>query len=707
MKKKKKSSPSRSDSAHQPSNDFLLELLTEELPPKELTNLTHALMIGLEQKLRANELSFTKACYFSTPRRLAVLIHQLDEVQPDRQIERRGPPLARAFDEAGNPTQATLGFAQSCGIQYTELTKSQTDKGAWLAYVYCEKGKSVFELLPTIVQETIQQLPIRKPMRWGSHTDTFVRPVHAVVMLYGKKVIPCEILGLQSANKTQGHRFLSSGWLTIKQPSEYESILKKSGFVIADCDERKKVIHQQLAHAAKKMGADVIIDPDLLEEVTNLTEWPIVLIGTFDAAFLEIPQEALISSMQHHQRCFPLVDPHKKLIHQFLIVSNMVSKEPQKIIQGNERVMHARLSDAGYFYRQDLSKPLIQYVDDLNRVVFQAPLGTLYEKAARLAKLTAFLAQQLGINLQVAERAAFLAKADLMTQLVGEFPELQGIMGYYYALKSGENPTVAEAIKEHYLPHYADAPLPTTELGKTLAIADRIDSLIGIFGINKKPSGDKDPFGLRRAAIGLIRLLKEMPLLNLDILLRKSIELYGPKLTQHTVENDVSDFIYERLKYWTTSNNEYTIEQFLSIDKKQVHALADFMAQLTAVRTFSTLPESKSLASANKRVAHLLEKQEGIAAIDAVDPALLKESAEKILWQAIIKKETEINAITDYTDKLKTLAELKGPVDQFFDTVMVMTEDSSLRQNRLALLKKLRALFLKVADISRLITTNT
>lgn len=688
-------------------NDFLLELLTEELPPKELTTLAQTLTDAIEKKLKESSLAYQNAQYFATPRRLAVLIQQLDEVQPDRQVERRGPPLSRAFDDEGNPTQATLGFAQSCGTKYTELNELKTDKGAWLVYAYRETGRSVFELLPTIIQEAIQQLPIRKPMRWGSHAYTFVRPVHAVVMLYGEKIIPCEILGLQSANKTQGHRFLSSGWLTIKQPNEYESTLKKSGFVIPDFNERKNIIEKQLLDAASQINHDVNIDVDLLDEVTNLTEWPVVLTGTFDAAFLEIPQEALMSSMQHHQRCFPLVDQHKKLTNQFLIVSNMVSKEPQKIIQGNERVMRARLSDADYFYRQDLSKPLIQYVDDLNRVVFQAPLGTLYEKAERLAKLAAFLAPLLNVNLPMAERAALLAKTDLMTQLVGEFPELQGIMGYYYALKSDENTQIAEAIKEHYLPHYADAPLPKTALGKILAIADRVDTLIGIFGINKKPSGDKDPFGLRRAAIGLIRLLQEIPSLNLDTLLCQSVAIYGHKLTLPTVADDVRDFIYERLKHWVTADNEYTIEQFLSIDKKHLHHLADFMARLTAVRAFSTLPESKSLASANKRVVHLLEKQGNIAAIDTVEPSLFKESAEKILWQAITTKETEINAIADYTDRLKTLAALKEPVDQFFDTVMVMAEDTSLRQNRLALLKRLRALFLTVADISRLVMAST
>jgi len=688
------------------TNDFLLEIFTEELPPKSLEKLSLALLSGIEEGLKNAELTYDTITPFATPRRLAVLVSQLMEIQPDQKIERRGPAISAAFDEQGKPTQATIGFAKSCKTSVQKLETVTTEKGEWLSFNKIEKGKSVFKLVPEIVNDAIKKLPIPRPMRWGNHKIEFIRPVHSVVMLYGKKVIPAEILGIKTSNKTLGHRFLSHRPIIIKNPKDYAMLLKTKGSVIADFETRKNIIEQQLNSLITKTNQSVYIDPKLLNDVTALVEWPKSLRVYFPKHFLSIPKEVLISCMQSHQRCFPIVDSHNELLNCFITVANIDSKDPKEIIKGNERVMVARLADAEFFYKTDLKHTLEHYRAELNNVIFQKELGTLYDKTERTAKIATWLAQQTGADCELAKRAAELSKADLMTNMIGEFPELQGIMGQYYAKHGKEPDAIAIALNEQYMPRGAGDDLPTTTIGCILAIADRIDTLVGTFGINKIPTGDKDPYGLRRAALGIIRIIIEtnFKIDLLELINQSKLSYLTYTDLQPNVIRDVFEFILERLKYYLLEQG-FTTEEFNAVEAIHAVFFDDFYQRIEAVKVFHQLPEAESLAAANKRVSNILAKQELSFEDGKIDTALLQEPAEKQLAQLIEEKKNTTEIFYqkgNYIELLSELATLKNAIDNFFDHVMVMVDDKALCHNRLTILTKLRNLFLQVADIAKL-----
>jgi glycyl-tRNA synthetase beta chain len=685
--------------------DFLLEIFTEELPPKRLQILSQALTDGIQEGLNETELCYDYLRSFATPRRIAVLVQKLEFAQPDQRIERQGPSLDSAFDKNGKATRACLGFTDSCGVSVEQLERRKTDRGVYLVSSKVEKGKDVFELMPQIVRQSISKLPVAKPMRWGDGSILFVRPVHSVMMLYGNQVIPSKILGLEANNKTFGHRFHCKGKLTIKVPKDYSNVLKKKGFVISDFNDRKETIRKQLFSISEQVDAQIYIEEELLDEVTSIVEWPHALLATFPESFLEVPKEAIISFIQNHQRCFPLFDQAKNLKPYFITVSNIESKKPQEVIKGNERVMHARLSDAKFFYETDLKIPLENRVIGLKNIVFQAKLGSLFDKVQRVIRLTHHVAQSIKANVMNAERAAFLSKSDLLTEMVSEFPELQGIMGQYYALHNNEDKSVAIALNEQYMPRHGGDSLPSTKEGQALAIADRTDTLVGIFGINKKPTGDKDPFGLRRAAIGMIRIITESnePLqINLLNLLSQSKELYAEKIINTKVIEEVFQFIMERFKSFLVDLG-FSVDEFNAVSTNGISYLSDFMDRMKAVKEFRQLPEAADLAVANKRVTNLLVKESVSLIYRPVDQNLLQEPAE-IRLAKLVEEKTEqtkqFYQLKDYSGLLKDLVVLCEPIHQFFDQVMVMVDDEKIRLNRLTLLAKIKGLFLQVADIS-------
>ncbi len=687
--------------------DFLLEIHTEELPPKSLHRFVEDLSQGIEKGLTEADLDHGEMELFATPRRLAVIVKDLASKQSEQTIERRGPAVSSAFDKNDKPTRACEGFARSCGVSVEKLGKLKTDKDEFLFYKETKPGKTVLDLLPDIVKQAIKSMPIIKPMRWSKHAHEFSRPVHSLILMYGKQVIPCDIFGKQAAKQTRGHRFHRERILTIRSPEKYEQVLKKHGYVIPRFAERRAKILEQINALAVKHGGEVIYDEALLDEVTGIVEWPVALLGRFSKEFLEVPREALISSMQDHQKCFPLADKKGDLLPLFIAVSNLQSLKPSEVVKGNERVMLARLSDAKFFFEADQTQPLVNYREELKAVVFQAQLGTLYDKTERVKNLATRIAEKTESNVKYAEQAAELSKCDLMTSMVGEFPELQGIMGYYYAMHDKLPEEVAVALKEQYMPFNATAPLPKTQTGKILALADRLDTLVGIFGINKKPTGDKDPFALRRAALGVIRLLIAMPEVSLSsLIIHLEKDCYDDGvLTNQKGYQDVISFIFERLKYWLLPQG-YTANQFAAVNNVKLvdKEIPDFIARMEAVQAFSDLPEAESLAAANKRVQNILAKENVAenAAIVTVMPnrQLLKEEAEIKLVAAI--EEQEKKSFENYTEQLQSLASLREPIDEFFDKVMVMAEDKDLRLNRLRLLSRLQKLFLNVVDISLL-----
>lgn len=683
--------------------DFLFELLTEELPPKDLHKLSQALENDLIKNLSENKLDYAEIKSFATPRRLAVLIKKLDDEQPRQIIERRGPAVNAAFDQEGKPTQACVGFARSCGVTPQELITIKTNKGEWVGYKTEQSGKNVFQIMPEVIERALKFLPISKPMRWGNNEVEFIRPVHSVVLLFDKKIIAAEILGVKAGNTTFGHRFLSKSKVKIKYPHDYEKTLKKH-FVIADFIKRKADIQRQILHLAAKVGGKALIEHDLLNEVTALVEWPVGLLAKFPKHFLQVPAEILISSICQHQKCFPLSDEYNKLLPNFITISNIKSKHPHVVIFGNEKVMNARLNDAEFFYRADIAQSLAKRVSLLQDIIFQQQLGSLYDKTRRLMILSVWIAELIGADQQNAERAAYLSKTDLVTQAVGEFPELQGIMGYYYALQDGESEQVAIAIREQYMPEHANALLPETSVGQVLALADRIDTLIGIFGINKIPTGDKDPFALRRAASGIIRIIIENKLsLNLWFLLEKSLDLYGELIKRDNVVEQTFQFIQERLKSYVLEHG-FSAHEFAAVAARNVHEPYDFYLRLLALKTFFVMPEAISLAAANKRVSKLLAKEaQQLIAGHVLQQELLIENDEIKLAKLISKKyelTQQLAKSRNYVALLQDLADLQRPIDDFFDHVMVMVEDKAVCANRLLLLAKLRELFLQVADIS-------
>jgi glycyl-tRNA synthetase beta chain len=710
------------------SDSLLVEILTEELPPKALARLMEAFSHGLFEGLKDKnflppEAEFTP---FATPRRFAVLISQVLAKQADRVVERKGPAVASALDASGQPTPALAGFAKSCGVAVDKLERQVGEKGEYFVYRAKQKGEPLKHHLAAIVEAALKKLPVPKTMRWGAGEAQFVRPVHGVILLHGKKVVPGTVLGLKSGNKTRGHRFLSTGALTIRNAQDYDRILRQQGKVIASFEARRELIARALDAAAHKAGKganapsvaraprlgpigegvrwDLGKNAELVEEVTSIVEHPVVLTGAFDRAFLEVPKECLIISMQQHQKYFPLANASGELLPNFLFVSNMRAANPKDIIHGNERVLRARLADARFFFDQDRKTRLEERVPRLAHVVYHNKLGSQWQRVQRLQKLAGQIARLLPADVAQAERAATLAKADLLTDMVGEFPELQGIMGRYYARHDGEAPAVAAAIEQHYFPRTAGGPLPEEGVAICAALADKLDTLTGIFGIGLAPSGDKDPFGLRRAALGVVRILAEKSL-ALDVLelLTLARGNFPAGVVADSVAQDLHGFMLERLKPYLRDQG-FEVDEIEAIVSLNPTRFDQVLPRLKALQAFRMLPQAAALAAANKRIRNIL-KQAGGAAMTTVDPALLREPAERQLAREVEALRTQVQPLFNtgnYAAALQALASLRPAVDAFFDKVMVMAEDTALRHNRLALLNSLSELFLGAADISRL-----
>ncbi|GAB2578485.1 glycine--tRNA ligase subunit beta [Nitrincola alkalisediminis] len=676
--------------------DFLVELGTEELPPKALKTLSNAFLAGIESGLQQNAIQYDSARAYASPRRLAVIVSGLSTQQPDRVFEKRGPATSA-------PEKAVQGFAGSCGVTLAELETMEVGKGTYYVYRGTEAGKQTQDLLPEIVAQSLNALPIPKRMRWGARRTEFVRPVHWLVMLMGDQVIPCEILGLTSGNTTRGHRFHFNQTIELASAAEYEAKLLSPGKVIVDFDRRMQTIEARVLAEARKLNARVVIDPSLLEEVAALNEWPVALTGRFEERFLDVPSEALISSMKANQKYFHLVDTNNQLLPYFITVANIESNDPAQIISGNEKVIRPRLADAAFFFNQDKQHPLISRTEKLKSIVFQHDLGTVFEKTQRIETLATAISERIGGNPAFAARAAQLSKCDLMTDMVFEFTELQGLMGYHYALHDGEPAEVASALNEQYMPRFSGDELPHTRTGIALALADRLDTLTGLFGINQPPTGSKDPFALRRQSLGILRIIIEHQLdLDLVELTNLAASQYGQLPGQADVAQRVVDFMLDRFKAWY-DEQAISAEIYLSVHALRPTQPLDFDKRIQAVAAFTQLPEAKDLAAANKRVSNILSKQ---GTSDAeVNENLLVEVAEKTLYQLMSEIEPDVNHLFStgaYTEAMQRLAKLNDPINQFFDDVMVMAEDEALRLNRLALLSKLRKLFLGVADISLL-----
>ena len=687
------------------TQDFLVELGTEELPPKALKPLSDAFTQGIARGLEEAGIEFGRIEAFAAPRRLAVRIRSLADAQPDKSVEKRGPAVKAAFDDAGNPTRALTGFATSLGVTPDQLDTLETDKGAWVVYRTVEQGKPTVELMPELVEQSLAGLPIPKRMRWGAHRTEFVRPVHWVIMLFGNKVIDRPVMGLTPGNKTRGHRFHCPKSLIVPTPGDYEVVLKQEGYVIADFTERREQIRAGVTELAEKEASGkAVIDEDLLDEVTALNEWPVPLMGRFEERFLEVPAEALISSMKEHQKYFHVVAADGEMLPLFITVANIESKDPAQVISGNEKVIRPRLSDAAFFYETDRKTRLEARVDALKPIVFQEKLGSIYDKSVRVAALARKIADAIGSDPALAERAAMLAKTDLVTEMVLEFTDLQGIMGQYYAANDGEPEDVAKALNEQYMPRFAGDDLPTTQTGCAIAIADRLDSLVGLFGINQPPSGTRDPFALRRASLGVLRIIIERRLpLDLQTCCEWAQESFTV-LTEQDTASTVVDYILERFR---AHYDEQGIgaEVYLAVHARRPTRPLDFDRRVKAVEAFRQLPEAQALASANKRVSNILTKQGGDSIGETVDASLLRDSAEKALAAQVDQQADKVLPLFengDYASALSSLANLRKPVDNFFDEVMVMADDEAIRNNRLALLNRLRNLFLRVADISLL-----
>ena len=684
--------------------DFLVELGTEELPPKALRRLAEAFAEGVRAGIAKCELPHGDIQYYATPRRMAVLVHELAEAQPDRNMERRGPAVAAAFDDEGNPTKAAQGFARSCGVSVDQLERLENDQGAWLVYRSVQRGVATAELLAGIVEQALAALPTPKRMRWGSLRVEFVRPVHWLVMLFGDAVIDAELYGVRSGRESRGHRYHHSGTINISEPRAYAPLLETEGHVMPDYAARKEAIRGQVAEAAKSAGGTAVIDEDLLDEVTALVEWPVALLGDFETRFLDLPPEPLISTMQGNQKYFPVVDAKGKLLPHFITVCNIDSRDPAQVRAGNERVIRPRFSDAAFFWEQDRRLPLEQRREDLKKVLFQAKLGTLYDKTERLQPVAGEIASHLGGNRDWAVQAAALAKCDLLTHMVGEFPEVQGIMGRYYALAEGLPAEVAGALDEQYWPRFAGDHLPVSVSGRALAIADKLDTLVGTFAIGQIPSGDKDPYALRRAALGVLRTMIECGLaLDLKELLEHAARAYPENLAAGNAVEQVFDFMMERLRaYYHESGTSPDV--FDAVLAQRPTRPFDFEMRIRAVTTFRAMPEAESLAAANKRIRNILKQAEERIPAE-VDVAQLVEPAERALYQQLAALSDEVTPLFDagdYTPALQRLAGLHEAVDGFFDKVMVMTDEEKLRRNRLALLARLNGLFLRAADFSRL-----
>jgi glycyl-tRNA synthetase beta chain len=685
---------------------LLIELLTEELPPKSLQALARAFADRLFSLLKEDGLLGTPSTAesFATPRRLAVLItHALSEA-PDKPVTLTGPPASAGLDKAGQPTAALLGFAKKCGVTPDKLRLAEGEKGKVYVYDKISPGAKLTSVLELHVTDAIRKLPIPKLMRWGDRDTEFVRPVHGLVMLHGERVVLGEVLGLASGNATRGHRFLSNGIVTIPRAQDYAEVLAKHGKVIAGFSQRKELIRRGLSETCKEGTVDR--DDALLDEVTALVEFPRVYSGQFDAEFLSVPNECLMLSMKQHQKYFPVLATTAKpvqLLPRFLIVSNLETADPKNIVQGNERVLRARLSDAKFFYDQDRKTKLADRVERLGNVVYHNKLGTQLERVQRIRKLAGSIAEKLGADVSKTERAAWLSKADLLTDMVGEFPELQGTMGRHYALHDGEDSLVARAIEEHYLPRISGDKLPEDNIACAVALADKLDGLVGIYGIGLAPTGDKDPFGLRRQALGALRILSEKSLpLDLVELLSLAKLPFAPGVLHDSVAVDLHGFMLERLRSYLRERG-FAQDEIEAVVSQNPTRIDQVVPRLEAVRIFRAMPEAESLASANKRIRNILKKTSVTQILP--DPAVLQEAAEKDLFAATSKLMPRISSLwenRDYTEALRQLAGVRKEVDTFFDQVMVMTDEPVIRNNRLALLAQLERLMNQVADISKL-----
>jgi len=684
--------------------DLLIEIGTEELPPTALNKLSAAFYNGVKEGLEKAELSFSEIKKFAAPRRLALLVSDLDVKQKNKNVERRGPAIAAAFDEDGCATKAAEGFARSCGVKVEDLDKFETDKGAWLNFKTEQKGLKTSELIPEIVQLSLDKLPIAKRMRWADLDAQFVRPVHWLVLLFGADVIDAEILSVKSGRKTRGHRFHHPDTITLPSPAEYEMLLETHGKVIADFERRKEAVRAQVNEIALRVKGKAMIDEDLLEEVSAMVEWPVAIMGDFEKRFLDIPQEALILTMKTNQKYFYVVNKKGALLPHFITVSNIESKDVTKIQEGNERVIRPRFADAEFFWSQDRKSKLIDRRERLSTVVFQKKLGTLLDKTKRVEKITTAITDQLAGDTQLALRAAELCKCDLMTEMVGEFGSLQGVMGRYYAAHDGEAEEVATALEDYYKPKFSGDSLPQSITSQSLAIADRLDTLVGIFAIGQTPTGDKDPFALRRAALGVLRILIENELdLDLLHLIKISAKQHDASIKASDAETGVLDFMLDRLHAYYLDKGIRPDVLDAVISTKPTKPL-DINYRLLAVDAFRQRAEAESLAAANKRIGNILKKVKG-SLPSKIDIHLLEEKAEKELHQTLTDLDDKVQNLIDaakYQDALAELSTLRKPVDQFFDDVMVMADDEKLKNNRIALLNKLHGLFLQVADISKL-----
>lgn len=685
------------------TQNFLAEIGTEELPPKALKKLATAFAENVENELNQAGLAFEKVEWFAAPRRLAVKVLSLAESQPSKEVEKRGPAVSAAFDAEGKPTKAAEGWARGCGITVEQAERIATDKGEWLVHRAVIEGQPTKNLLVDIIGKSLANLPIPKTMRWGDKSEQFVRPVHTVTLLFGSDLIEGEILGVKSGRTIRGHRFLGEREFQIENADQYPQLLKDRGSVVADFNERKALILAKSQEKATALGGIADIEEDLLDEVTSLVEYPNVLTAKFEERFLAVPAEALVYTMKGDQKYFPIYDKDGKLLPHFIFVSNINPIDPSKIIEGNEKVVRPRLTDAEFFFKTDLKQKLEDQLPRLETVLFQQQLGTLRDKTARIENLAGEIAKQIGADETKAKRAGLLSKCDLMTNMVFEFTDTQGVMGMHYARHDGEDEEVAVALNEQYMPRFAGDNLPNSLVACSVALADKFDTLTGIFGIGQAPKGSADPFALRRAALGSLRIIVEKNLpLDLAEIVAKSTALFGDKLTNKNVVEDVVDFMLGRFRAWYESEG-IAVDVIQAVLARRPTKPADFDARVRAVSHFRTLDSAEALAAANKRVSNILAKAD--IAIGEIDLTACVEPAEKALAEAVIALKAEVQPLIaqgDYTAVLDKLANLRQPVDAFFDGVMVNAEDQKLRQNRLAILSTLQGLFLQVADISLL-----
>ncbi|HDZ9243920.1 TPA: glycine--tRNA ligase subunit beta [Vibrio cholerae] len=685
------------------AKEFLIELGTEELPPKQLRTLAEAFAANFAAELATADIAHEGVTWFATPRRLALKVANLAESQPDRVVEKRGPAVNVAFDADGKPTKAAEGWARGNGITVEQAERLVTDKGEWLLFKEQVQGQQTASVVVDMAAKALANLPIAKPMRWGDKETQFIRPVKTLTILFGSELIQGEILGVASARTLRGHRFMGEAEFTIESAEQYPAILEERGKVIADYATRKAMIIEGSQQAAQQLGGIADLEDALVEEVTSLVEWPVVMTAKFEEKFLKVPAEALVYTMKGDQKYFPVYDASKKLLPNFIFVSNIESKEPRHIVEGNEKVVRPRLADAEFFFNTDRKRPLVDRLPLLENAIFQQQLGTIKDKTDRITELAGYIAKQIGADVEKSKRAGLLAKCDLMTSMVFEFTDTQGVMGMHYARHDGEAEEVAVALNEQYMPRFAGDELPSRGVSAAVAMADKLDTIVGIFGIGQAPKGS-DPFALRRASLGVLRILVEYGYqLDLVDLIAKAKSLFGNRLTNANVEQEVIEFMLGRFPTWYQDAG-FSIDIIQAVLARNPTKPADFDQRVKAVSHFRALEEAEALAAANKRVGNILAKYDGKLG-EEIDLALLQEDAEKALAEAVEIMAEALEpafATGNYQEALSKLAGLRAPVDAFFDNVMVMADDEALKKNRLTLLNKLRNLFLQIADISLL-----